>query len=142
MRLTKSTDLSYDLTFQLLTICDKIIITNDGWRGSDHVILFCKSAIHIIKTQLQVTDSLESQVQEISLQQPTSVYLTNYQLYQEWRARRVTLKKLKTCRKMEDLTNMGIPCAFCYVAPCSGGLIFTGDPRMTDIITTDVEKLL
>ena len=31
---------------------------------------------------------------------------------------------------------------FCYVAPWSGGLLFTGDLRMTDIITTDAEKLL
>ena len=44
--------------------------------------------------------------------------------------------------KMEDLTKMGIPCVFCYVAPWSGGLMFTGDPRMMEILTLDAEKLM
>ena len=39
---------------------------------------------------------------------------------------------------------MAISCAFCYVAPwsTSGGLMFTGDPRMTKIITKDAKKLM
>ena len=42
----------------------------------------------------------------------------------------------------EDLTKMGIPCVFCYVAPWSGGLMFTGGPRMMEILTLDAEKLM
>jgi len=36
---------------------------------------------------------------------------------------------------------MGISCAFRYVAPWSGGLMFTGDPRMTNI-TEGAKKLI
>lgn len=44
--------------------------------------------------------------------------------------------------KIKDLQVTGIPCAFCYVAPWSDGLVFNGDKRMTNIITTMAEKLV
>lgn len=44
--------------------------------------------------------------------------------------------------KIKDLQAMSIPCAFCYVAPWSSGLVFNGDTRMTNIMTTMAEKLV
>ena len=37
---------------------------------------------------------------------------------------------------------MGIPCVFFYVAHWSGGLMLNGDQQMTEVTTSDLEKLL
>ena len=42
---------------------------------------------------------------------------------------------------MEDLTKMGIPVFFATLLH-GVGLMFTGDPRMTKILTLDAEKLM
>ena len=37
---------------------------------------------------------------------------------------------------------MGVPAAFCYIAPWSGGVFMTGDKRMTDSFCDQVEEIL
>ena len=44
--------------------------------------------------------------------------------------------------KMKDLQAMGLPCAFCFVAPWSGGLVFNGDARFTNVMADMAEKLM
>ena len=37
---------------------------------------------------------------------------------------------------------MGVPAAFCYIAPWSGGVFMVGDSRLTEVYKRDSERLL
>ena len=43
---------------------------------------------------------------------------------------------------MKDLQAFGLPCASCYVAPWSGGLVFNGDARFTNVMADMAEQLM
>ena len=44
--------------------------------------------------------------------------------------------------KMKGLQALGLPCAFCYVAPWSGGLVFNGNARFTNVMADMAEQLM
>ena len=45
-------------------------------------------------------------------------------------------------KKMKDLQAMGLPCAFVFVAPWSGGLVFNDDARFTNVMADMPEKFM
>ena len=55
----------------------------------------------------------------------------------------------RDCKRRIDLISkkieqgdMGVPAAFCYVSPCSGGIFLTGDKMITEIVRSKVEEIL
>ena len=45
-------------------------------------------------------------------------------------------------KKIKELGEMGVPAAFCYIAPWSGGVFMVGDSRITDVYRGSSENLL
>ena len=43
---------------------------------------------------------------------------------------------------MKDLQAVGLPCAFVFVAPWSGSLVFNDDARFTNVMADTPEKLM
>ena len=45
-------------------------------------------------------------------------------------------------KKIKELGEMGVPAAFCYIAPWSGGVFMVGDSRITDVYRGSSKNLL